>query len=161
MVKFLIDKGADLQTPDKKGLTPSLWAKKLNKNEILSLILENGGVLGDQRRPKVDTKRPVPAAKEHTEEEVPPEQPKPAAQMNEKKIPKRYLLTTLREGGYYSPMTDAEFEEFKRQNPQIARYFEIDQEGSDVHPVSKLQLPKVPESAPIFDQWEKAAQRMM
>jgi hypothetical protein len=58
-------------------------------------------------------------------------------------------------------MTDAEFEEFKRQNPQIARYFEIDQEGNDVHPVSKLQLPKVPESAPIFDQWEKAAQRMM
>ena len=45
--------------------------------------------------------------------------------MNERKIPKRYLLTTLREGGYYSPMTDQEFEEFKRMNPEIAKYFEL------------------------------------
>ena len=139
MVKFLIDKGANLQTTDKKGLTPSLWAKKLNKTEILNLILESGGVLGDQRRPKGEIKRPVPVVKEQQpEEEVLPELPKPAVHMNEKKIPKRYLLTTLREGGYYSPMTDAEFEDFKRQNPQIAKYFEVDEQGNDMQPLSKL-----------------------
>jgi len=30
--------------------------------------------------------------------------------VNEKKIPKRYLLSTLKEDGYYEPMTDEEFE---------------------------------------------------
>ena len=74
---------------------------------------------------------------------------------------KRYLLTMLREGGYYSPMTDAEFEEFKSENPEIASYFETDEEGKPVKPLSELQVPAVPESAPIYDQWEKAAQRML
>jgi len=67
----------------------------------------------------------------------------------------------LREGGFYSPMTDTEFEEFKRQNPEVARYFELDDEGNDCRPISELQVPEVPESAPIFDQWEKAAQRLL
>jgi hypothetical protein len=39
------------------------------------------------------------------------EQPK--MKTNERKIPRRYLLTTLREGGYYEPLTDEEFEQFK------------------------------------------------
>ena len=71
------------------------------------------------------------------------------------------MLTKLREGGYYSPMSDAEYEDFKRQNPQIAKYFEVDEQGDDVTPLTELQVPEVPESAPIFDQWEKAAQRML
>ena len=28
IIKFLIDKGANLQTEDKKGMTPTAWAKK-------------------------------------------------------------------------------------------------------------------------------------
>ena len=81
--------------------------------------------------------------------------------VNEKKIPKRYLLTTLKEDGYYEPMTDTEFEQFKRENPALAKYFEMDEEEDDVNPISQLQVPDVPETAPIFDQWEKAAQRLM
>ena len=51
MVKFLIDKGANLQTEDKKGVTPTMYAKKQNKNEILNLMLENGGApLTDRNR---------------------------------------------------------------------------------------------------------------
>ena len=81
--------------------------------------------------------------------------------VNEKKIPKRYLLTTLKEDGYYEPMTDAEFEQFKIDNPALAKYFEMDEDEDDVNPISQLQVPEVPETAPIFDQWEKAAQRLM
>ena len=44
--------------------------------------------------------------------------------VNEKKLAKRYLLTTLKEDGYYEPMTDAEFEQFKIENPTLAKYFE-------------------------------------
>ena len=61
------------------------------------------------------------------------------------------MLTMLREGGYYSPMTDQEFEEFKRQNPDVAAYFEVDEDGESVKPISELQVPEVSESAPIFD----------
>jgi len=70
-------------------------------------------------------------------------------------------LTTLKEDGYYEPMTDTEFEQFKRENPALAKYFEMDEEEDDVNPISQLQVPDVPETAPIFDQWEKAAQRLM
>jgi len=44
MCKFLIDKGADLQMEDKKGMTPTHWANKHNQVEILNLLLDNGGV---------------------------------------------------------------------------------------------------------------------
>ena len=61
------------------------------------------------------------------------------------------MLTKLREGGFYSPMSDAEFEEFKRQNPSIAKYFELNEEGEEVEAINQLSVPEVPESAPIFD----------
>ncbi len=48
------------------------------------------------------------------------------------------MLTKLREGGFYSPMTDQEFEEFKRTNPEIAKYFETDEDGENLHPISDL-----------------------
>ena len=81
--------------------------------------------------------------------------------MNEKKMPKRYLLTTLKEDGYYEPMTDAEFEQFKINNPALAKYFELNEDNSDMAPINQLPIPDVPDSAPIFDQWEKAASRLL
>ena len=37
---------------DKKGMTPTHWAKKQNKPELLNLLLESGGApIGDGRRP--------------------------------------------------------------------------------------------------------------
>jgi len=106
MTKFLIDKGAVLNTGDKKGVTPAAWAKKQNRNEILNLLLESGApVPTEPRRPKQENRRPAKAAVE-----VPP----PKIAENDRKVPRRYMLTKLREGGFYSPMTDLEFEEFKR-----------------------------------------------
>ena len=49
---------------------------------------------------------------------------------NERKIPRRYLLTTLREGGHYEPLTDEEFEKFRIENPDVAKYF-LDDPDSD------------------------------
>lgn len=104
MCKFLIDKGANLQMEDKKGMAPTQWAKKQNRTEILNLLLERGGApLSDGRRPNPN-RRPKAAAAA----------PEPKPVVNERKLPRRYMLTTLREGGYYSPMTDAEYEDFKR-----------------------------------------------
>ena len=81
---------------------------------------------------------------------------------NDRKIPRRYLLTTLREGGYYEPLTDEEFEQFKISNPDVAKYFLETQDGSeDICPISSLRIPEVNEGLPIYDHWEKAAQRIM
>jgi len=66
---------------------------------------------------------------------VPPKAEPPA---NQRKLPSRYMLTMLREGGFYSPMTDQEFEDFKRNNPQLAQYFETDEEGGDLVGIDKL-----------------------
>ena len=58
-------------------------------------------------------------------------------------------------------MTDQEFEEFKQDNPELAKYFETNEEGEDLLSINDLKVPEVPESAPIFDSWEKAAQRLL
>ena len=67
----------------------------------------------------------------------------------------------MRENGYYEPLTDEEFEQFKNENPDIAKYFLETEDGQDFCPISELKIPAVNESFPIYDHWEKAAQRMM
>ena len=98
MTKFLIDRGVNLNSGDKKGVTPTMWAKRLNRNEILNLLLEQGAAMPQERPKQKDNRRPAPAKQ--------PEPPQPKEIENERKIPRRYMLTKLREGGYYSPMTD-------------------------------------------------------
>ena len=57
MVKFLIDKGADLKMKDKKGATPTQYAQKMKKLEILNLLLENGGEpISDRNRGNANAK---------------------------------------------------------------------------------------------------------
>ena len=72
------------------------------------------------------------------------------------------MLTTLREGGHYEPLTDEEFEKFKIDNPDVAQYFLETADGSDdIAPISGLKVPEVSEGVPIYDHWEKAAQRLL
>lgn len=114
----------------------------------MELLLHYGGTCNDSK--KKPTSKQAQAVKET--------QPK----VNEKKIPRRYLLTALREGGFYEPLTDEEFEEFRRQNPEVAKYFLVQEDGqTDVAPVSEIPVHDVNESLPIFDHWEKAALKLM
>ena len=64
MVKFLIDKGANLTMEDKKGIAPTMYAKKQNKEEILKLLLDNGGApVTDRNRGQAKPNRfPKPQA---------------------------------------------------------------------------------------------------
>jgi len=43
---------------DKKGMTPTHWAKKQNTTEILNLLLENGGMAVTERR-KPNSMKPL------------------------------------------------------------------------------------------------------
>ena len=59
-------------------------------------------------------------------------------------------------------MTDEEFAKFQSENPDLANYFlETPQTGEAIKPITALPVPEVDESLPIFDHWEKMAQRMM
>jgi len=99
----LISQGANLTEPDKMGYTPTHWAKKHNKLQILELLLQNGGMqVTDQARIKPEK------SKLFVRKETKPQETKPF--INERKESRRYLLTCLREDGHYEPMTDAEFE---------------------------------------------------
>ena len=95
-------------------MTPTHWAKKHNKQQILDLLLQNGGVSLEAKKKQTGplNRKPSKVLDDKT--------PK----TNERKISKRYLLTTMKEDGYYEPMTDAEFEQFKIDNPALAKYFE-------------------------------------
>lgn len=64
------------------------------------------------------------------------------------------MLTVLKDG-YYEPVTEEEYEKFKQENPDLAKYFE------EEDAIEKLPVPEVPESAQIYDNWEKAAKRLM
>ena len=86
---------------DKKNQTPTHWAKKHNKQQILDLLLQNGGVSLDAK------KKPQGGGVRKPSKQVEVElKPK----TNERKISKRYLLATYKEDVYYEPMTDEEFE---------------------------------------------------
>lgn len=51
MVEFLLKKGINLKHEDKRGMTPTAFAKKNNKNQIVELLMQNGAVLNN--KPKV------------------------------------------------------------------------------------------------------------
>jgi len=128
MVEYLLKKGINIAHEDKRGQTPAQFAKKYNKNQIVDLLQQHGAVINDGKKKAVPQKQ---AAKPVEVKE----------KINEKKIPKRYLLTTLREGGYYEPLTDQEFEQFKIDNPDIAKYFLVGENGEDIAPVSSIAIP--------------------
>jgi hypothetical protein len=68
-------------------------------------------------------------------------------------------LTVYREGGFYEPITDEEFESFKSNYPDLAKYFEAGPD--DEQALEGLPIPNVSETAPIYDNWDKAAKRLV
>jgi hypothetical protein len=59
--------------------------------------------------------------------------------------------------GQYQPLTHEEWQNFKQHNPEIAKYF--DDPAPEV--VNELPIPPVSEQTPIYENWEKAAKRLI
>jgi hypothetical protein len=55
-------------------------------------------------------------------------------------------------------LTDEEYERFKQENPDLAKYFE---NPDDENICNDLPVPDVPEIASIYDAWDKAAKRLL
>lgn len=81
-------------------------------------------------------------------------QMQPIKKVNERLIPKEYVLQIL-DKGTYRPITDEEFDLLKQEMPDIAKLFE------DENAIEQMQVPQIDESAPIQYHWEKVAKRMM
>jgi hypothetical protein len=64
------------------------------------------------------------------------------------------VLTCLKDGAY-EPLSAEELEQFEEMYPDLAKYWK------DPEALDSLPLPKVPESALIYDSWDKAAKRLM
>lgn len=152
MVEYLINKGINLAIKDNKGSTLVQEATRRKRPQIVELLIKNGATTTEEGEKK---DKPVAKAKPKVVQEISKDR------TNERKIPKTYLLTKLSESGSYEPVTDEEFEQFRKENPDIAKYFEVNDEGEDVAPIDELAIPEVPDNAPIFDQWEKAASRLL
>lgn len=50
------------------------------------------------------------------------------------------MLTVLK-GDYYEPISEEDFQKFKDENPELARYFE------EPEAIESLPVPEVPETA--------------
>mmetsp|Transcript_38324 Transcript_38324/g.36691 ORF Transcript_38324/g.36691 Transcript_38324/m.36691 type:complete len:109 (-) Transcript_38324:277-603(-) len=85
--------------------------------------------------------------------------PPPKQKVNDKKIPKPFMLTTLKDG-QYQPLTQAEFEQFKQDHPQLGKYFS-DTPTEDHILMESLDIGNIPETAPIQDCWDKAAKKLL
>jgi len=83
------------------------------------------------------------------------------AKEEENKIPKRYLLAVPTEDGSYEPMTENQFEQFKAENPALAKYFEVHSDEPDVNQIDQIPIPEEAYARPIYDQWEKAAMSLL
>lgn len=119
------------------------FAVRYNKTNIKELLIKYGA------QAPVSTKQKAVTAKTKAAIPIQPKQ-----KVNERLIPKEYVLQIL-DNGQYRPISDQEFDLLKQQNPDIAGLFESEQK------IEEMRIPEVEESAPIMYHWEKVARRMM
>lgn len=145
MVEFLISKNVKLDRLDNSKKTPLMYAKSNQKKQVEEVIAKHLNVGTETKVKEASQPSAVqPASKKQDPKKT-----------NERRQTKKYLLTTLREGGYYEAMTEAEFEDFRQKHPEVAKCFE------DSQSLQQLEVPDVSDQAPIYDHWEKVATRML
>lgn len=174
-IKKLVDYGADSDLVDNNGQTPMYYAIKHGKYEVAEYLLQRGaktnivdkkglGLVQFARRQNkpafIDLLVKYGAQPPHdTASQKKQDKSKAAAQkvkVNERKIPQRYQLTILKDG-QYQPVSKEEWAKFKEENPDLVKYFEEPSEEV----MKTLPVPDVPETAPIYDNWDKVAKRLV
>ena len=150
VVEYLLQSGINVNIVDKKNTTLYSWTKRLNKPAILDLLRQHNA-LPESELAK-GKKQAAPVVAQPT--------PPPKARVNERKIPKRYQLTVLKDGAY-EPLSDEEWEKFCQENPELAKYFESEEGQEPETSINSLEVQEVNDQAPIYDCWDKAAKRMM
>ena len=143
VIEHLLLSGANIQNADKRGQTPINYAVRHNKNHLKDLLIKFGAT------PPVNQKQKMLAQKQKSQVPVPPKQ-----KVNERLIPKEYVLQIL-DNGQYRPITEKEFNLLKEEMPQYAELFLNEQK------INEMNIPTLDESAPIMYHWEKVSRRLM
>jgi ankyrin repeat protein len=96
--EFLLKAGAKLTVADKKGQSPVQWAKRFNKQQIVDLLVQFGAAPPEGAKSQKNKAQKMP----------PPVKQK----VNERKLPRPYVLTVLK-NGVYEPLSEQEFQQFR------------------------------------------------
>jgi len=73
---------------------------------------------------------------------------------NERKEPKRYVLTTFVDGQWL-PLSDEDFLRLEKECPEVAKIVK------NPTLLEKIELPDVSDEVQIYDHWEKPAKRII
>jgi hypothetical protein len=135
MCAKLIDSGANINHTDNKKQSALHWAQKSRKAETVDFLITRGANPITRKEGK---KRP-PTKKRPT---------------NERKEPKKYVLTVFK-NGHWLPLAEEDFEALEKECPEVAKIIK------DPTELDKLEIPDIPDDVPIYDHWEKPAKRII
>ncbi len=129
-------------------------AKRAGKQAIIDFLIQNGARGQDNSKNKSSkgTKQKEGSIQEHSME--PPRRP------NEDKLENRLVCLTMLKDGAYLPVTMEELSQFVKDYPMIAQYLQ-DEQGNQRKDPNQIQTPQYIDSAPIYEQWDKAAKRLL
>lgn len=154
-VEFLILNGADVNHEDKKQQTPMHIAKRSNKQQIMNMLTAHGAKGLEDLRKQQNKMKEKKQASSGQQLEGNGKKPGYGATLNDKKQTRRYVLTVLKENGQYEQLTEEELDMFEQQFPDIAKYWQ------DPSQLEDLSLPKIPDTSPFYESWDKAAKRLL
>lgn len=139
-VASMIARKANVNKQDKKKQTALQMAKKMNRQDVMKLLIENGAM---------PLKEPVSVEKEKPIKKGGSKKKQP-----DKNAPKKYVLTVYKDG-VWRPLNEEEMAGFMETHKEVAVYL------NDPSQLEQMKLPPVSQSAQIFDHWDKAAKRII
>ena len=142
IVKFLIKNGANINKIDKKKQTPVSYAVKMNQDEIVDLLVENGANNNLYHNLK----------KEKSQNFDPEKNKSIIANIQ---VPKKYVLVKINENGEKTPLSEEEYNEFMKNNPEINGLV------NNQNLLKKLADEIEDEDVKMCDSWEKIAKQLM
>ena len=154
IVKFLIKNGANINKIDKKKQTPVSYAVKMNQDEIVDLLVENGAIKPEKKINEKNKNNNLyhNLKKEKTQNFDPEKNKSIIANIQ---VPKKYVLVKINENGEKTPLSEEEYNEFMKNNPEINGLV------NNQNLLKKLADEIEDEDVKMCDSWEKIAKQLM
>lgn len=141
-----LDSFNKIDKPDKKGLTPYLFALKYGKHEIAELLVSKGV----NTQTKNGNEKKGKTSKKHTSKV---EEDK-VAEVEDIQKQRKCLLVKFNENGEKIPFTPSDWDNFRKEYPHIVEILE------NSEALNELEK-SAPEELKNYDSWEKIAKKLM
>ena len=156
IVKFLIKNGANINKIDKKKQTPVSLAVKMNHDKIVDLLVEKGAIKPEKKINEKEKKNNLTKnqnIKKEKSQNLDLEKNKNI--MENIQIPKKYILVRINEKGEKIPLSEDEYNDFMRNNPEINDMIT----NRDL--LKKLVNEIEDDEIKMCESWEKIAKQLM